>query len=390
MEFERIKRLPPYTLGVVVAMMTEARKKGEDIINLGMGNPDIPTPPHIIAKLKEAVQKGKNHRYSVSRGIPKLRGAICHWYKRNYGVELDPDSEAIATIGAKEAISHLMLAATMPGDVVIVPNPTYPIHTYSVVIAGAELRSIAFEEESQFFMDLEKTVKDCWPKAKFLTISFPANPTTRVVDLTFFEKIISFAREYKLMVIHDFAYADLVFDGYHAPSILQVKGAKDVAVEIYSLSKGYSMPGWRMGFLVGNKDLVYALTRIKSYLDYGQFAPIQIASTVALDGPQHYVNEIREIYRVRRDILCEGLTRMGWSIEKPKGTMFVWAKIPDSFSKLKSLEFSKLLLQKAGVAVSPGLGFGERGDQHVRFALVENEKRIRQAVIGIKRALGEF
>lgn len=390
MEFERIKRLPPYTLGVVVAMMTEARKKGEDIINLGMGNPDIPTPPHIVAKLKEAVQKGKNHRYSVSRGIPKLRGAISHWYKRNYGVDLDPDSEAIATIGAKEAISHLMLAATMPGDVVIVPNPTYPIHTYSVVIAGAELRSIAFEEESDFFRDLEKEVKGCWPKAKFLVISFPANPTTRVVDLAFFEKIVSFAREYKLMVIHDFAYADLVFDGTHAPSILQVKGAKEVAVEIYSLSKGYSMPGWRMGFLVGNKDLVYALTRIKSYLDYGQFAPIQIASTVALDGPQHYVNEIREIYRVRRDILCEGLTRIGWPVEKPKGTMFVWAKIPDHFLKLKSLEFSKLLLQKAGVAVSPGVGFGERGDQHVRFALVENEKRIRQAVIGIKKALGEF
>jgi alanine-synthesizing transaminase len=391
MEFERIKRLPPYTLGVVVAMMTEARKKGADIINLGMGNPDIPTPPHIVAKLVEAAQKGKNHRYSVSRGIPKLRMAICDWYKRNYGVELDPDSEAIMSIGAKEALSHLMLAVTAPGDVVFVPNPTYPIHTYSVVIAGADVRSIRIEPgvdvEKDFLENLEKATKTIWPKAKFLILSFPSNPTTQVVDLSFFEKIVAFAREHKLMVIHDFAYADLYFDGPRPPSILQVKGAKEVAVEIYSLSKGYSMPGWRVAFLCGNKDLVYALTRLKSYFDYGQFAPIQVAATVALNGPQHYVKEIREIYQKRRDILCDGLARVGWNIEKPRGTMFVWAKIPEAFRKMGSLEFSKLLLTKAEVCVSPGIGFGEYGNDYVRFALVENEKRIRQAVNGIRKAL---
>lgn len=390
MEFERIKRLPPYTLGVVVAMMTEARKRGEDIINLGMGNPDIPTPPHIVAKLVEAAQKGKNHRYSVSRGLPKLRIAVCNWYKRNYNVELDPDSEAIMAIGAKEALSHLMLAVTSPGDVVFVPNPTYPIHTYSVVIAGADVRSIrldASNPETDFLENLERATKEVWPKAKFIILSFPSNPTTQVVDLSFFEKIVDFAREHKLMVIHDLAYADLVFDGYKAPSILQVKGAKDVAVEIYSLSKGYSMPGWRVGFLCGNKDLVYALTRIKSYLDYGQFAPIQVAATVALDGPQHYVKEIREIYQNRRDILCDGLTRVGWPIERPKATMFVWAKIPEPFVSMGSLEFAKLLLTKGGVTVSPGIGFGEYGEGYIRFALVENEKRIRQAVNGIKKVL---
>ncbi len=387
MEFERIKRLPPYTLGVVVAMMAEARKRGEDIVNLGMGNPDIPTPPHIVAKLRDAVQKNKNHRYSVSRGIPKLRLAICHWYKRNYGVELDPDSEAIMTIGAKEGLSHLMLAATSPGDVVFVPNPTYPIHTYSVVIAGADVCGIRLDHETDFFENLQRAIKTVGPKAKFLILSFPSNPTTQVVDLAFFERIVDFAREHKMRVIHDLAYADLVFDGYKAPSILQVKGAKDVAVEIYSLSKGYSMPGWRVGFLVGNKDLVYALTRLKSYLDYGQFAPIQIAATVALDGPQHYVKEIVGIYQKRRDILCDGLDRIGWSIEKPKATMFVWAKIPEPFRKMGSLEFSKLLLTKGQVTVSPGVGFGEYGEGYVRFALVENEKRIRQAVNGIKQVL---
>jgi len=390
MEFERIKRLPPYTLGVVVAMMTEARKKGADIINLGMGNPDIPTPPHIVTKLVEAAQKGKNHRYSVSRGIPKLRMAACDWYKRNYDVDLDPDSEAIMAIGAKEALSHLMLAVTSPGDVVFVPNPTYPIHTYSVVIAGAEPYGIRIDPgmdlDTDFIESLEKA-KRARPKAKLLIISFPSNPTTQVVDLTFFEKIVDFAREHKMLVIHDFAYADLYFDSPRPPSILQVKGAKDVAVEIYSLSKGYSMPGWRVAFMCGNKDLVYALTRLKSYFDYGQFAPIQVAATVALNGPQHYVKEIREIYQKRRDILCEGLSRAGWLIEKPKGTMFVWAKIPEKFSHLRSLEFSKLLLSQAEVCVSPGLGFGEYGDDHIRFALVENEKRIRQAVNGIKKVI---
>jgi alanine-synthesizing transaminase len=391
MEFERIKRLPPYTLGVVVAMMTEARKKGADIINLGMGNPDIPTPPHIVTKLVEAAQKGKNHRYSVSRGIPKLRIAVCDWYKRNYGVDLDPDSEAIMTIGAKEALSHLMLAVTSPGDVVLVHNPTYPIHTYSVVIAGAEVRGIRMDPETDpeadFLENLDQAAKTSPSRPKFLILSFPSNPTTQVGGLPFFEKIVAFARENKMLVIHDFAYADLYFEGPKPPSILQVKGAKDVAVEIYSLSKGYSMPGWRVAFLCGNKDLVYALTRLKSYFDYGQFAPIQVAATVALNGPQHYVKEIREIYQKRRDILCEGLSRVGWPIEKPKGTMFVWAKIPEPFRKLKSLEFSKLLLSKAEVCVSPGVGFGEYGDDYVRFALVENEKRIRQAVNGIKKVI---
>lgn len=391
MEFERIKRLPPYTLGVVVQMMTEARKKGGDIVNLGMGNPDVPTPPHIVAKLIEAAQKGKNHRYSVSRGLPKLRVAICNWYKRNFGVELDPDSEAIMSIGAKEALSHLMLAVMSPGDVVFVPNPTYPIHTYSVVIAGGDVRGIRLDPtvdpHGEFMENLEKATKTIWPKAKYLILSFPSNPTTQVVELSFFERIVAFAREHGLKVIHDFAYADLVFDGYRAPSILQVKGAKDVAVEIYSLSKGYSMAGWRVGFLCGNKELVYALTRIKSYLDYGQFAPIQVAATVALDGPQHYVKEIREIYQRRRDILCEGLNRIGWVLEKPKGTMFVWAKIPEPFASLGSLEFAKLLLTKAEVAVSPGVGFGEYGEGYVRFALVENDKRIRQALGGIKKVI---
>ncbi len=387
MEFERIKRLPPYILGVVTQMMTEARKKGEDIINLGMGNPDVPTPPHIVSKLVEAAQKPKNHRYSVSRGIPKLRLAICNWYKRNYGVELDFDTEAIMSIGAKEALSHLMLAATAPGDIVFVPNPTYPIHTYAAVIAGADVRGIRIDDTSDFFENLERATKTIWPRAKFLVISFPSNPTTQTVDLDFFERVVAFCREHQMKVIHDFAYADLVFEGFKAPSILQVKGAKEVAAEIYSLSKGYSMPGWRVGFLCGNRELVYALTRIKSYLDYGQFAPIQVAATVALDGPQHYVREIREIYQKRRDILCEGLTRAGWPIEKPKATMFVWAKVPPAFEKEGSLEFSKLLLTKARVAVSPGVGFGEYGEGYVRFALVENEKRIRQAVSGIKKVL---
>lgn len=391
MEFERIKRLPPYTLGVVVAMMTEARKKGADIINLGMGNPDIPTPPHIVTKLVEAAQKGKNHRYSVSRGIPKLRIAICDWYERNYDVSLDPDSEAIMTIGAKEALSHLMLAVTTPGDVVFVPSPTYPIHTYSVVIAGADVHGIRIDPEmdleTDFLDSLQKATKAIWPRAKFLILSFPSNPTTQTVNLSFFEKIVDFARANNLIVIHDFAYADLYFDGPKPPSILQVKGAKEVAVEIYSLSKGYSMPGWRVAFLCGNKELVYALTRLKSYFDYGQFAPVQIAATVALNGPQHYVKEIREIYQKRRDILCEGLSRVGWLIEKPKATMFVWAKIPGPFRSMGSLEFSKLLLTQAEVAVSPGIGFGEYGNDYVRFALVENEKRIRQAVNGIKKVL---
>jgi Aspartate/tyrosine/aromatic aminotransferase len=386
MEFDRIKRLPPYTLGVVTQLMAEARKRGEDIINLGMGNPDLATPPHIVEKLVEAAHKPKNHRYSVSRGIPKLRMAICEWYKRNYQVELDFDEEAIATIGAKEGLTHLMLAVTSPGDVVFVQNPTYPIHLYSVVIAGADVRSVRTDNETDFFENLEKATRSIWPKPKVLVLSFPSNPTAQMVDLPFFEKVIAFARENSLLVVHDLAYADLVFDGAKAPSILQVKGAKEVAVEFYTLSKSYSMPGWRVGFCVGNRELVAALKKIKSYLDYGMFQPIQIAATVALNGPQSCVKEIVEIYRERRDALCEGLNRLGWMVEKPRATMFVWAKIPEPFAKMGSLEFGKFLLKEAKVAVSPGLGFGEYGEGHVRFALVENVKRIKQAVQGIREA----
>ncbi|MDO8462620.1 MAG: aminotransferase class I/II-fold pyridoxal phosphate-dependent enzyme [Deltaproteobacteria bacterium] len=382
MEFERIKRLPPYILGVVTQMMIEARKKGDDIINMGMGNPDLTTPPHIVNKLIEAVSKPKNHRYSVSRGIPKLRMAISHWYKKNYGVELDPDSEAIATIGAKEGLSHLMLAVAGPGDTVYVPDPTYPIHTYAPVIAGAEV--VRFSSEQLFDFSFLKKKKG---GRSILLLSFPSNPTTEVVDLAFFEKVVAFAKEQNLLVVHDFAYADLVFDGYKAPSILQVKGAKEVAVEIYSLSKSYSMPGWRVGFCCGNREVIAALTRLKSYLDYGMFAPIQIAATVALSGPDSVVKEICETYRQRRNVLCEGLERAGWAIPKPSATMFVWGKIPESFEKVGSLEFSKRLLKEAKVAVSPGIGFGECGEGYVRFALVENEKRIKQAVRGIKKVL---
>lgn len=387
MEFERIKRLPPYTLGVVTQLMTEARQKGEDIINLGMGNPDLPTPHHIVEKLTEAAEKPKNHRYSVSRGIPKLRMAICDWYKRRYNVNLNFDDEAIATIGAKEGFSHLVLASTVPGDVVFVQSPTYPIHLYAPVIAGADVRAVRTDDETDFFENLGRATASIWPKPKLLILSFPTNPTGQVKDLTFFERVVAFAKEHKIGIIHDFAYADLYYDDPMPPSILQVKGAKDVAVEFYSLSKGYSMPGWRVGFCVGNPEMVGALKKLKSYLDYGMFQPIQIAATVALNGPTQCVKEIVEVYRERRDALCEGLSRFGWEVPKPKATMFVWARIPEAFASMGSLEFSKLLLKEAKVAVSPGIGFGEFGDAHVRFALVENVKRINQAVRGIKGAL---
>lgn len=386
-QFQRINRLPPYVLGQVVAQMTAQRKKGDDVINLGMGNPDLPTPQHIVDKLVEAAQKPKNHRYSVSRGIPKLRKAICDWYKSNYDVDLDWDHEAVAVMGAKEGLSHLILAVTQPGDIVLVPNPSYPIHLYAPVISGADVRSVRMDDMENFFPSLEKAIKSVFPKPRFLILSFPSNPTTEVVDLAFFEKVIAIAKENEMYVIHDLAYADLTFDGYKAPSILQVKGAKDVAVELYSLSKGYSMPGWRVGFVCGNRELVGALTKIKSYFDYGMFQPVQIAATVALNGPQSCVQEHCDIYKKRRDVLCEGLTKAGWVIEKPKATMFVWAKIPDKYSSLGSLEFSKLLLSEAKVCVSPGIGFGEYGEGYVRFALVENEKRIAQAVRGIKAML---
>lgn len=387
MEFNRIQRLPPYTLGVVTQLMTEARKKGEDIINLGMGNPDLPTPPHIVEKLCEAAAKPKNHRYSVSRGIPKLRQAICSWYQRHYGVKLDFDDEAIATIGAKEGFSHLILAACSPGDVILVQSPTYPIHLFAPVIAGADVRAVRCDEETDFFENLEKAYASVWPKPKLLILSFPNNPTGQCVDLKFFEKVVAFAKKNSVGVIHDLAYADLYFGEERPPSFLQAKGAKSVGVEIYSLSKSYSMPGWRVGFCVGNRKMVAALKRLKSYLDYGMFQPIQIAATVALNGSEQCVHEIVETYRRRRDVLCEGLHRAGWEIPKPAATMFVWAPIPQAFRKKGSLAFGKFLLKEAKVAVSPGIGFGEFGEGFVRFALVENENRIRQAVRGIKGAL---
>lgn len=386
-EFYRITRLPPYTLGIVRDMLIEARRQGEDIIDLGMGNPDIPTPRHIVAKMIEAARNSKNHRYSVTRGIYKLRVAIAGWYKRKYDVDIDPETEVVVSMGAKEGIGHLVLATISRGEVVFVPDPAYPIHTYSVVIAGGDLRTIPLLPKEGFFERLNIAAKTTWPQPKMLIISFPNNPTTEVVDIGFFEKIVQFAKEHDLLIVHDIAYADLVFDGYRAPSFLQVKGAKDVGVEFFSLSKSYSMPGWRVGFCVGNAKMISALGRIKSYFDYGVFQPIQIASIIALNEGDDDVLDITEKYRRRRNVLCDGLTRYGWTIERPKGTMFVWAKIPDEFIAMGSLEFSKLLLTEAKVAVSPGIGFGEYGEGYVRFALVENEHRTRQAVKGIRNLL---
>lgn len=386
-EFQRIQRLPPYVFAQVDELKIGARRKGEDIIDLGMGNPDIPTPKHIVDKLLEAAANPRNHRYSASRGIYKLRAAICDWYRRNYDVDLDPETEAIATIGSKEGIAHLVLATLGPGDVVFVPNPTYPIHSYSVVIAGGDLRSVPLTRDEDFFERLQAATKLTWPQPKMLILNFPHNPTTMVVDQSFFERVIEFAREHDLLVVHDLAYADLVFDGYKAPSILQVPGAKDRAVEFFTLSKSYSMPGWRMGFAVGNPRMVNALARLKSYFDYGMFQPIQIAGIIALNSSQEIVKEIVEVYRVRRDVLVRGLNRAGWHVEKPKATMFVWAEIPDEYRRMGSLEFSKFLLREAKVAVSPGIGFGEFGEGFVRLALVENDHRIRQAVRGIRKAL---
>ena len=387
-DFNRINRLPPYILGEVVALMTKARRHGDDIIDLGMGNPDIPTPKPIVDKLKEAAEVPKNHRYSISRGIPGLRKAICDWYQRHYEVDLDPESEAIVTIGAKEGIAHLVLATVESKETVLVPNPTYPIHAYSVVIAGGDVRSIPFTgEESDFFDEMVKALKLTWPKPKMLILNFPHNPTTAVVDLDFFKKIVEFALENKLYVIHDLAYGDLCFDGYEAPSFLEVPRAKEVGVEFYSMSKGFSMPGWRVGFCVGNREMIHALGRIKSYLDYGVFQPVQIASAVALNQFEDVVCETRDIYCKRRNALVEGLNKIGWKIKKPKATMFVWAKIPEDYMSMGSLEFSKFLLKVGKVAVSPGAGFGEFGEGYVRFALIENEHRIKQAVRGIKKAL---
>jgi len=383
-EFQRINRLPPYVFNIVNELKAKARAAGEDIIDFGMGNPDQPTPQHIVDKLIEAVQRPDTHRYSVSKGIPRLRKAICDWYKTRYDVDLDPETEAIVTIGSKEGLAHLALATLGPGDVVLVPNPAYPIHPYGVVIAGADLRHVPMTPGGDFFEELQKAIVDSWPKPKMLILNFPGNPTTECVELDFFEKIIAVAKEHNIWVVQDIAYADIVFDGYKAPSILQVEGAKDIAVEFFSMSKSYNMPGWRVGFMCGNKELVSALARIKSYLDYGTFAPIQIAAIAALEGPQDCVTEIAEMYRKRRDVLCEGLNAAGWPVEKPKATMFVWAKIPAAYQAMGSLEFSKKLLLEAKVAVAPGVGFGQYGDDHVRFGLIENEHRTRQAVRGIR------
>lgn len=387
-EFNRIKRLPPYVFAIVNSLKMEARKRGEDIIDLGMGNPDMPAPKHVIDKLCEAAQNPKNHRYSASKGITQLRIAMCEWYKRRYDVELDPESEVVVTIGSKEGLSHLALATIQPGDVVMTPTPAYPIHPYSVIIAGGEITSIPIGPGINFFEEMEKAFKKTWPRPKMLIINFPHNPTTQVVEgLDFFKKVVDFAKENNIIVLHDLAYADLCFDDYKAPSFLQVPGAKDVGVEFFSLTKSYSMAGWRVGFCVGNKEVVGALIKIKSYLDYGMFQPIQIASIVALRGPQDCVEEFRKVYQVRRNELIKGLNKAGWIIEPPKATMFVWAKIPEQFKGMASLDFAKLLIKEAGVAVSPGIGFGEGGDEYVRFALVENEHRIKQAVKGIKRVL---
>lgn len=385
--FARLDRLPPYVFATVNQIKMEARHAGKDIVDLGMGNPDIGTPQHIVDKLTEAAQKPKNHRYSASMGITKLRMAISSWYKRRYDVDIDPDTEAIATIGAKEGISHLILVTIRPGDVVFTPNPTYPIHPYSAIISGGDVRGIPVGPGNDFFDNLMHATRQTWPRPKVLIISYPHNPTTEVVDIAFFENIVDYAKEHDIMIVHDFAYADLAFDGYKPPSFLQVKGAKDVGVEFFSLSKSYSMPGWRVGFCVGNKEVVGALRRIKSYLDYGIFQPIQIASIIALNGPQECVKEICDTYKGRRDALISGLHRVGWEIESPKATMFVWGRIPDKFIEMGSVEFAKMLINEAGVAVAPGLGFGEYGDEYVRFALIENNMRINQAIRGIRKIM---
>ncbi|MFZ2311262.1 MAG: alanine transaminase [Methylobacter sp.] len=386
-QFHRISRLPPYVFNIVNELKAKARAAGEDIIDFGMGNPDQPTPEHIVNKMIEATKRPDTHRYSVSKGIPRLRKAICNWYKNRFDVDLNPETEAIVTIGSKEGLAHLALATLGPGDVVLVPNPAYPIHPYGVVIAGADLRHVPMIPGGDFFDELNKAIGDSWPKPKMLILNFPGNPTSQCVELDFFEKIIAVAKEHKIWVVQDIAYADIVFDGYKAPSILQVEGAKDIAVEFFSLSKSYNMPGWRVGFMCGNKELVSALARIKSYLDYGTFTPIQIAAIAALEGPQQCVTDIATMYEKRRDVLCDGLNAAGWPVEKPKATMFVWAKIPEAYQEMGSLEFSKKLLAEAKVAVAPGIGFGQYGDDHVRFGLIENEHRTRQAVRGIRNMM---
>jgi alanine-synthesizing transaminase len=383
-EFSRIKRLPPYVFNVTNELKMAARRRGEDIIDLSMGNPDGPTPPHIVEKLVEAVQRQDTHGYSVSKGIPRLRKAICDWYGRRYAVELDPESEAIVTIGSKEGLAHLMLATLERGDTVLVPNPSYPIHIYGAIIAGADIRSVRMTPGVDFVAEVERAIRELFPKPKMLILGFPSNPTAMCVELDFFERIVALAREHDMMVVHDLAYADITFDGWKAPSIMQVPGARDVAVEFFTMSKSYNMAGWRIGFMVGNRDLVHALARIKSYHDYGSFTPIQVASIVALDGPQDCVEEIRRTYQRRRDVMVRGLHDLGWMVDNPKASMYVWAKIPEYYSKLGSIEFTKRLLEQAKIAVAPGIGFGDYGDGHVRIALIENENRLRQALRGVK------
>ena len=387
--FPRVNQLPPYVFDEIGTLKAAARQAGEDIIDFGMGNPDQPTPDNVVEKLRESVLKASTHRYSQSKGIPRLRKSICDWYERNYSVTLDPDTEAVVTMGSKEGLGHLALATLDKGDAVLVPNPSYPIHPYGFVIAGADIRHVPIGEDIDFFSELENAVKNSFPKPKMLVINFPGNPSTECVDIEFFEKIVKFAKEHEIWVVQDLAYADICFDGYKAPSILQVKGAKDVAVEFFTLSKSYNMPGWRVGFCCGNKDLLAALARIKSYFDYGLFTPIQVAAIKALDEGDENVEKIRSMYQSRRDVLVNGLNNAGWKVESPKATMFLWAKIPSTLRSLGSLEFSKKLLAEAQVAVSPGIGFGEYGEGYVRFSLIENEHRTRQAVRNIKRFLAD-
>ncbi|ASQ45898.1 alanine transaminase [Legionella clemsonensis] len=383
-QFPRIKRLPPYVFNTLTQLKSEARARGEDIIDFGMGNPDQPTPQHIVDKLIETAQRPDTHRYSMSKGIPRLRRAMATWYKRNYDVTLNSDTQVLTTIGSKEGLAHLALAISGPGDTVLVPDPAYPIHTYGFIIAGANVKQIPLIDEAQFLEAVEIAIEQTWPRPKALVINFPANPSTHCVDYSFFERVVALAKRHGIWIIHDLAYADIVFDGYKAPSILQVPGAIDVAIETYSMSKSYNMPGWRVGFACGNEELVAALTRIKSYLDYGTFTPIQVAAIAALEGPDDCVHEIRALYEQRRNILCEGLQDIGWDVEKPKATMFVWAPIPAAYQHMGSLEFSKYLLKDAYVAVSPGIGFGQQGDGFVRFGLIENHQRTRQALRNLK------
>ena len=383
-EFSRIKRLPPYVFNVTNELKMAARRRGEDVIDLSMGNPDGPTPQHIVDKLVEAVQRQDTHGYSVSKGIPRLRKAICDWYQRRYAVALDPESEAIVTIGSKEGLAHLMLATLERGDTVLVPNPSYPIHIYGAIIAGADIRSVRMTPGVDFVAEVERAIGELFPKPKMLILGFPSNPTAMCVELEFFERIVALARQHDMLVVHDLAYADITYDGWKAPSILQVPGARDVAVEFFTMSKSYNMAGWRIGFMVGNRELVHALARIKSYHDYGSFTPIQVASIVALDGPQDCVEDIRRTYQRRRDVMVRGLHDLGWRVDNPKASMYIWAQIPDYYSKLGSIEFTKRLLEQAKIAVAPGIGFGDYGDGHVRIALIENENRLRQALRGVK------